>query len=255
MGWRYFDRVAETSTTTGTGSFTVAGAVTGFQAFDDVFSVGETFYYLIEAVDADGVPTGDWESGLATYSGTNTIARTVVTDSSTGGSTISFAAGTKRVHCAVTAAALKPKIGKVYRSTTLSALNASVSFTNVTWDNYVYDTHTFWDSSTKLIMPAGQWDSAMVQLKSQLHIQNLTAAEQIEAKFYVDGSAFDTAGYAGHAIDVANSTTRILHLDSGIMRGDASSEFQVRVKTASDSSIDITTLSWFELAVVGPVLP
>ena len=52
------DRVKETSTTTGTGALTLAGAITGFSAFNARCSVGDTCYYAIQAVDAGGTPTG-----------------------------------------------------------------------------------------------------------------------------------------------------------------------------------------------------
>lgn len=91
-------RVLETSTTTGTGALTLAGAITGFRAFSSVMtSPSDTCPYYIEAVDGDGVPTGDWECGLGTYSGANTLTRTTVVRSSNSGSAVSFAAGTKRV--------------------------------------------------------------------------------------------------------------------------------------------------------------
>ena len=93
--WRDF--VLETSTTTGTGNLTLAGAVTGYRAFSAVCATSDTVYYFIQAVDSSGVPTGDWETGLGTYSASNTLTRTTVIDSSNSGSAVSFSAGTKRV--------------------------------------------------------------------------------------------------------------------------------------------------------------
>lgn len=97
------DRVKETSTTTGTGALTLAGAVTGFQAFSAACAVGDTLYYALQAVDASGVPTGDWECGLGTYSGANTLTRTTVTSSSNAGAAVSLAAGTKQVYISMPA--------------------------------------------------------------------------------------------------------------------------------------------------------
>jgi hypothetical protein len=91
------DRVKETTTTTGTGSLTVAGAMTGFRAFSSVCGTGDTFYYGVQAVDGNGVPTGDWEVGFGTYSGTNTLARTTVLTSSNANAAVNFSAGTKQV--------------------------------------------------------------------------------------------------------------------------------------------------------------
>lgn len=91
------DRVLETSTTTGTGALTLAGAVAGYRAFSSVCSVGDTAECYIERVDAFGVPTGEWETSVSTYSAANTLTRTTVVASSNGGAAVSFSAGTKRV--------------------------------------------------------------------------------------------------------------------------------------------------------------
>lgn len=97
MALQWKDRVLETSTTTGTGALTLAGAVAGFRTFASVCSVSDTAYYFIEAVNSQSVPTGEWETGLGTYSGANTLTRTTVLASSNGGAAVNFSAGTKRV--------------------------------------------------------------------------------------------------------------------------------------------------------------
>jgi len=90
------DRVLETTTTTGTGTLTLAGAVAGFRAFSAVASQNDTCWYFLEAVDANGLPTGEWEVGLGTV-GAGTLARTAVLASSNAGAAVSLAAGTKYV--------------------------------------------------------------------------------------------------------------------------------------------------------------
>lgn len=91
--------VQETSTSTGTGDVTLAGAVTGFRTFASIpgIIIGDTFAYSIEAVDASGVPTGTFENGTGTYSAANTLTRTTVKASSNAGAAVNFAAGSKRV--------------------------------------------------------------------------------------------------------------------------------------------------------------
>ncbi len=91
------DNIKETSTSTGTGAMTLAGAVTGARAFSAKCVVGDTCFFAIRAVDAAGAPTGDWETGLGTYSAASTLTRTTLLDSSTG-AVVSFAAGTKHVY-------------------------------------------------------------------------------------------------------------------------------------------------------------
>lgn len=100
------DRVLESTTTTGTGALTLAGALTGFRAFGAVMtSPSDTCFYVVWAVDGNGNPTGDWEEGLGTYSAANTLTRTTVRLSTNSNNAVSLAAGTKYV--AITAQAAR----------------------------------------------------------------------------------------------------------------------------------------------------
>jgi hypothetical protein len=86
------DRVRETTVTTGTGTITLAGAVTGFQSFS-VIGNGNTTYYTIA-----GQGTNEWEVGIGTYTASGTtLARTTVLASSNAGALVNFSAGTKDV--------------------------------------------------------------------------------------------------------------------------------------------------------------
>ena len=78
------DRVQETSTTSGTGTITLGGAVTGYQSFASAIGSGNTTYYAIYETQ-----TVNWEVGIGTV-GSGTLARTTVLASSNGGSLVSF---------------------------------------------------------------------------------------------------------------------------------------------------------------------
>lgn len=87
------DRVRETSTTTGTGSVTLAGAYTGFQTFLAGIGNGNNTYYTIS-----NSITGEWEVGIGTYTSSgNTLSRDTVLSSSNAGSLVVFTAGSKDV--------------------------------------------------------------------------------------------------------------------------------------------------------------
>lgn len=86
------DRVQETTTTTGTGTLTLGGAITGCRTFNSAFSNGNVVYYVID----DGA--GAWEVGSGTV-GTGTLTRDTVYVSSNSGSKVNFSAGTKNVYC------------------------------------------------------------------------------------------------------------------------------------------------------------
>lgn len=88
------DRVKDTTTTTGTGTFTLANsAPTTFRTFGSVCSTGDTIFYACVHRTAD-----EWEVGLGTYTAAGTtLARTTVISSSNGNALVSFSAGTKDV--------------------------------------------------------------------------------------------------------------------------------------------------------------
>ncbi len=91
----YRDRVYETSTSTGTGSFTLAGAVTGYRTFSAAFGATGAYYIIVNR-DAPG----EWEIGSYTVSGA-TLARlagNVLAGSSGAGTLVSFSSGTKDVY-------------------------------------------------------------------------------------------------------------------------------------------------------------
>lgn len=84
------DRVKETTTTTSTGTVTLDGASTGFQAFS-VIGDGNSTYYTI----AGG---SEFEVGIGTYTASGTtLSRDVVLESSNSGNLVNFSAGTKDV--------------------------------------------------------------------------------------------------------------------------------------------------------------
>lgn len=86
------DRVKETTTTTGTGTVTLAGAATGFQSFSAIGNANNTYYCIA------GQTGSEWEVGIGTYTSSGTtLSRDTVLASSSGGSKVSFSAGTKDV--------------------------------------------------------------------------------------------------------------------------------------------------------------
>ena len=88
------DRVRETTTTAGTGTITLLGAVPSCQSFA-VIGNGNTTYYTIVAYTGT-----EYEVGIGTYTSSGTtLSRDTVLASSNGGSLVNFSAGTKDVFC------------------------------------------------------------------------------------------------------------------------------------------------------------
>ncbi len=91
------DRVKETSTTTGTVTFTLDGAVAGFETFSSAIGNSNTTYYAIEIPNST-----EFEVGLGTVSA-GQLARTQVFSSSNSDALVDFSAGTKNVFCTLPA--------------------------------------------------------------------------------------------------------------------------------------------------------
>ena len=85
------DRVREQSTTTGTGTLTLTGAVIGYQTFSAAVGNGNTTYYTIS-----NPGTTEWEVGIGTVSA-GQLARSTILESSNSDALVNFTAGTKDV--------------------------------------------------------------------------------------------------------------------------------------------------------------
>lgn len=95
------DRVQESSTTTGTGTYDLAGAVSGFQGFVAGIGNGNTCYYC-------ATMGSDWEVGIGTVTdaATDTLARTSILASSNSNNAVNWGAGTKFIFVTIPAGAV-----------------------------------------------------------------------------------------------------------------------------------------------------
>ena len=91
------DRVKETTTTTGTGTYTLAGAVSSaFEAFSEIGDGNTTYYCCTDDTD--------FEIGIGTYTASGTtLARTTILQSSNSDSAVSWTAGTRTIFCTLPA--------------------------------------------------------------------------------------------------------------------------------------------------------
>lgn len=107
MAFASADRVLETSTTTGTGTYDLAGVVAGgYQTFVAGIGTGNTCYYTA----FNGT---DWEVGLGTVTdaATDTLARTTILQSSNSDNAVNWGAGTKTIFCTTPALVLGMLVG------------------------------------------------------------------------------------------------------------------------------------------------
>jgi hypothetical protein len=91
-------RVRETTTTTGTGNLTLAGAVSNFQTFNSAFGLNVVFHYTIE----DNTNNA-WEEGEGYLTNSTTLVRARVITSTNSNALVNFGSGTKAVFCSFSA--------------------------------------------------------------------------------------------------------------------------------------------------------
>ena len=103
MALQRFDRIAETTTTTGTGTYDLAGAKVGFEAFVTRVTSGNTVEYCC-------TDNTDWEIGIGTFTDASpdTMARTTVLASSNSDAAVNWAAGTRDIFLTLPASRLVP---------------------------------------------------------------------------------------------------------------------------------------------------
>jgi hypothetical protein len=125
------DRVKETTTTTGTGTITLAGAVSGFQSFSAVGNGNTTYYAIV------GQGSSEWEIGIGTYTSSGTtLSRDTVLASSAGAPTkTNFSAGTKDVFVTYTATRSVTVDGSTIDTFGLGAVQGDILYASAT-DNF-----------------------------------------------------------------------------------------------------------------------
>jgi hypothetical protein len=95
------DRIGETSTTTGTGTLTLAGAQTGFQALSTIGANNACTYFLTDGTN--------WEVGIGTYlAAPSRLQRDTILASSNGGSAVNWGGTTINVYVGLPADGIKP---------------------------------------------------------------------------------------------------------------------------------------------------
>jgi hypothetical protein len=253
MSRGFWDSVVETSTSTGTGDFVLAGAVTGYQQFSACLSVNDRAYVLIEAIDGNGDRTGDWEVSDATYSAANTITRTRIIDGTNFPSAVNFGAGTKRVSLILPSTAARFRGALVYKSADQTAANYTTA-TAVSFDAVSYDNNTGTDislysagSPTVLTVPDGV---SKVRISAHVYLTNFTASKFVAVYIYKNGvsTVYAGQGAAKVLVDATDADIGIVMPAISVVAGDY---FEVYLQVETDTSITVNSWrTWFAMEIV-----
>lgn len=195
------DRVMETTSSTGTGTITLNGAVAGYQSFS-VIGNGNTTYYAI-------VGGSEWEVGLGTYTSSGTtLSRDTVLESSASGAKVSFSAGIKNVFVTYPAerAVLTDDIGVSVQA--YDAQLADIAALTPTDNTFIVGNGTNFVSE----------DAATARTSlglGTLATQNGTFSGTSSGTNTGDQNLFSTIAVSGQSNVVADSTSDTLTLDAG----------------------------------------
>jgi hypothetical protein len=115
------DRIKVTSTSIGTGVFTLGSVVPGFQNFSSIGDGNQTYYTIINE--------SSWEVGIGTYTASNsTLSRDNILGSSNNNNIVSWPVGTKTVYVSQPA--------ENAQGSAPTADNNSISPNLIAWENF-----------------------------------------------------------------------------------------------------------------------
>jgi len=203
MALKLDDRVKETSTTTGTGTLDLSGAVSGFQTFVAGVGDGNTTYYAIVNRDE-----AEWETGLGTVTdaSTDTLARTTVIASSNSDSAVNFSAGTKDVF--VTLPAGKTVSLDTNNSLTIGGGTDGVDYT-LTFDGHAGDGVITWMEDEDHFKIG---DDTVMDSTKKLYFND-------EGGEYISGDATDLTIASGAKINLTATSDVVIPANVGITFG------------------------------------
>ena len=201
------DRAAETSTTTGTGTYSLDGAILGWQTIVAACGTGKEIDYFVR----DVLGTADYEvgRGVITNSGTDTLTRATIYSSSNGGAAVNWGVGTREIVVTLTANAMNQLLADEDIGVTVQAFD-----TNIVSDaNYVHTDENFTTADHSKL--DGIETSADVT--DTINVTAAGALMDSEVTNLADVKAFDTTDYATSA--QGTLATNALPKSGGAMTG------------------------------------
>jgi hypothetical protein len=196
MALVFKDRVQETSSTTGTGTLTLGGAVSGYQTFSSAIGNTNTTYYAI-------VNDSEWEVGLGTVSA-GQLSRDTVLESSNSNNLVNFSAGTKYVFC--TYAADKTVIQDASNKVSGYAIeNSTIGATTPSTGRFT------------TLVATGQ--SSLATSSGNVQIGSTTATEKLDVSgggLLVRGTTNQTAGNGGLYLGTSGTASTLTAINPAV---------------------------------------
>jgi hypothetical protein len=194
----FANRVKETTTTTGTGNLTLAGAATNFETFNTAFGTIRKFCYWI--VDSTN---NVWETGIGYLSASTTLVRETVLDNSSGTTAaLTLSAGTKTVMASPSEAILPQTCPFLRNDSTAGKIISSAHHLATASASYTL-------TANQLVLFPAYFDVAGSLTNFVLNVSTAVAASKARVGLY----EIDTDGEPGELIvqsaDIDTTTTGV----------------------------------------------
>jgi hypothetical protein len=226
MDSRLADFVRVATTTTGTSDLTIGSTVTGHFGMNQ-FTTGDTIYYTVFAVDVNGNPSGDVETGIGTYNttGTTRLIRDHVIQSTNSNALVNFAAGTKHIICSANQGAIGPNIVNEFRLTVVT--NTPIPTLDYTARSTLYYTPFRGDMLT---LYTGTGMRRVRSAELSVALSGLTSAKVYDVVLYYNSSGV-------LKLDLMPAWTNDTTRSSGLTPKQGSSTAGLWVNTSSFTSV------------------
>lgn len=230
------DRVKETTTTTGTGAVSLAGAAAGYRSFVSGIGNGHTCYYCI----AGG---SEWEVGIGTVTdaATDTLSREKVLASSNAGALVNFSAGTKDVFVTSPASILEVDPGVCQGRLTLES-GVPVSTTDQTAKTTVY--FTPFNGNRIALYNGNSWVLHQFSELS-LALGTLTSGKNYDVFVYDNGGTPALELSAAWTTDTVRATALVLQDGVYVKSGATTRRFLGTIRTTSTTTTEDSTAKRF----------
>lgn len=211
MAHKVIDRCNETTSTTGTGTLTLTGAVANFVAMADATAGltvdGDTSWFCAE----NGA---EWEVFLGTRVDATHLARTTVISSSNAGAAVSFTAA-PTVFSTVPASKLSPLAGpavSAYRATSNQSMSSG-TFTKAQLNAELFDAQSCFDSVTNY-----RWTPNVpgdYQVSFSANIGAASSLSNVMAAVYLNGTAvaYGTFTAPAGATEGVSAGTKLIRMN------------------------------------------
>ncbi len=192
------NRVKETTTTTGIGNLTLAGAATNFQSFNTAFGTTRKFcYWIIDNTN------NVWETGIGYLSASTTLVRETVLDNSSGTtSALTLAAGTKTV-IALPSEAILPQSCPYLRSDATAGKILSSAHHLIT------ASASYTVTANQLILFPAYFDVSSVLTNFVLNISTAVAASKARVGLYEVDADGEPGALIVQSADIDTTTTGV----------------------------------------------